>query len=162
MLVPALLYKTDLEEKFASQIYEDRYFYYMGNAFCYELPNIKPDSFAPCKQYAILTDDEDERLIGYLAYTIDPYASAVYNFGLYSFEEGNVRVIRDTFTELEKLTKQFHRIEWRCVGGNHALNGYRAFCKKHNGTEFHLHDTLKDKWGNFVDSYIFEIINPEK
>lgn len=41
MLVPAILYKDELEKLFAAEIYSDDYFYYSGWGTCYELPNLE-------------------------------------------------------------------------------------------------------------------------
>lgn len=157
MLKPAILYKDELTEEFAKRIYTKGYFYYVGYPYSFSLPKIEvKDNYY---QYAIV--DEDDKLLGYLAYTVCSDSNNVCNFGLYSFDEGNIRVIRDVYKELERLINRFHRVEWRCIGGNHAAHGYDAFCKKHGGNKIILHDVIKDLDGNYVDEYVYEIINKE-
>ncbi len=158
MLKPAILYKEELLKKFSEDIYTERYRFYSGYTYGFELPTIevKDNHY----QFAIL-EDVSERLIGYLAFSIDTYTNSVYNFGLYSFDEGNITVIWDTYKMLERLIKKHHRIEWRCIGGNHAERGYDHFCKKHNGIKHILHDATKDADGNYVNVFIYEIINKE-
>lgn len=155
MLKPAFLYKEELLKKFSEEVYSDRYRFYSGYTYGFELPTIevKDNHY----QYAIL-ENVSERLIGYLAFSIDTYTDSVYNFGLYSFDEGNTTVIWDTYRKLKYLIKRYHRIEWRCIGGNHAEHGYDNFCKKHNGIKHIMHDVVKDINGNFVNEYIYEIV----
>lgn len=155
MLKPAILYKDQLLQKFSEDMYSSRYFYYTGYAYDFTLPKIEPKM--NYYQFAIVNTNNE--LIGYLAYTINAWTSNVYNFGLYSFDEGNLLVIRDTLKELERLVNCYHRVEWRCIGGNHAMHGYDSFCKKHNGTKYTFHDILKDINGNYLDEYYYEIIN---
>ena len=161
MLKPAILYKDELTEKFAERVYTKGFFYYAGNPYDFDLPEIgtRQNHY----QYAVVDTDKDgeERVIGYLAYSVIPYADGVCNFGLYSFDEGNTKVIRDVYEELEKLIKRYHRVEWRCIGGNHASHGYDAFCRKHGGNKVVMHDVIKDLDGNYVDEYIYEIIRKD-
>ena len=59
MLVPAITYKDKLDELFAKEVYTERYFYYVGYAYGFELPKIEVrDNYY---QWAIV--DEDEYLI---------------------------------------------------------------------------------------------------
>jgi hypothetical protein len=153
MLVPAILYKTEIEEAFAKEIYTDDYFYYTGYAHGHELPNIVIED--NLYQWAIV--DEKEKLIGYMAYRIS--GDCAYNFGLYSFDKGNLIVGRDLFAKMEELVQQYHRIEWHVVGGNHVKRSYDNFCKRHNGYCVRLHDVCKDNCGNYHDEYIYEIID---
>ena len=156
MLVPAITLKPQLDEKFAQDIYSERYFYYTGSAFAFELPNIRAqDNYY---QWAIVSDKQSMVPLGYLAYYIDTLTDTVCRFGLYSFDEGNILIPKDTFEKLNELCKNHHRVEWRIIGGNHAKRGYDSFCKQHHGNIVCLHDVLKDPKGNYRDEYIYEII----
>ena len=158
ILKPAILYKDELLKKFSAEIYTERYFYYVGYAYGFELPNIQAqDNYF---QWAII--DNDDNVIGYLAYHIDPTVDTVDRFGLYSFDEGNQTVIRDTYLKLEELINSHHRVEWRVIDGNHAKRGYDAFCYKWSGNRVCLHDITKDLNGNYVDEYIYEIIKDRR
>lgn len=166
MLKPAILFKEKLEKLFAAEIYTEKYFYYCGYGYDFELPVIEAQSNN--YQWAITEpiDNFTDKVIGYLAYRINPTTDDVYNFGLYSFDEGNQTVIRDTFEKLEELVKEHHRVEWRVIDGNHAKRGYDAFCKKHNGNSVCLHDVTKDlplnrqevlvSIGEFVSEDVFD------
>lgn len=122
-------------------------------------PNIEECPDESQFQYAII--DNNKKLIGYLGYVVDWYVSKAYNFGLFSFDRGNILVGKDVFDKLEELVKTFHRVEWRAVGGNPACRGYDNFIKRHNGTKHILKDSIKDKDGNYHDDIIYEIIKEE-
>lgn len=108
-----------------------------------------------------LSDKEPDKVIGYMSYYVDLNASRVERFGLMSFDPGNPVVDKEVFNKLEELISKYHSLSWRAVGDNHTLHNYINFCKKMNGDYFKLTDALVDEDGNWVDDYIFEIINPE-
>ena len=62
--------------------------------------------------------------------------------------------------EMEKLVNVYnlHRIEWRMIGGNPIEKHYDKFCKKYNGKKHVLTDVFKDRYGNYHDDIIYEII----
>lgn len=154
MLVPAILYKEEIEKAFAKELYTENYFYYYGYAYGNSLPEIRAEDCL--YQYAIV--NKNERLIGYLSYRIDSNADTVNSFGLYSFDKGNFIIGKDLFEKLEELIEKHHRIEWRMIGGNPVKRHYDKFCNKHNGNVVILHDVCKDERGFYHDEYIYEII----
>ena len=155
MLKPAIAYKEQLDKLFAEETYSDRYYYYTGYAHGNELPKIE----ARDNYYQWASVDKDNNVIGYLAYYIDPATNNAMNFGLYSFDEGNQTVVRDTYDKLEELVRMHHRVEWRVIEGNHAKRGYDAFCAKHGGNCVCLHDITKAPNGEYRSEYIYEIIS---
>ena len=158
MLVPAILHKEQIKKEFQKYFYTTDMLYETGGIENW-IPQIAecPESWQ--FQYAIV--DDNKKLIGYLGYSVDWYVSKVYNFGLFSFDRGNVLVGKDVFDKLEELVKIFHRVEWRAVGGNPACRGYDRFIKKHNGTKHILKDSIKDKNGEYHDDIIYEIVSGE-
>ncbi len=68
---------------------------------------------------------------------------------------------KDEYDEIKKLLFDYclHRIEWRMVGGNPVEKSYDKLCKKFNGTNHILRDSIKDKYGKYRDDIIYEIIN---
>ena len=109
MLVPAILYKEQIIKGMQKYFYTKDMMYETG---CMEnwTPNISNCPDASQFQYAIV--DKNEKLIGYLGYTVDWYASKAYNIGLFSFDRGNILVGRDVFDKLEELVGTLHRVEW--------------------------------------------------
>lgn len=153
MLAPAIKYKDKLEELFTYVIYSEDYMYYHGYAHEHELPKIGLEYGA--YQYAIIDNDE---IVGFLAYRIDTSTDSVFNFGLISFQKGNLTVVSDTLHQFKKLVRDHNRVEWRCVGGNPASKLYDKICKKYGGIRMTLHQAGTDLKGNIVDSYIYEIL----
>jgi hypothetical protein len=153
VLVPALTMKEEINKAFYEILYTEDFFYYAGYAHCHELSEIKPKDNV--YQYAIV--DEHRKLLGYFAYTIQD--DAVSNFGLISFDKGNIIVGRDITQKLEELVKTYRRMEWRMIGGNPVKRSYDRFYKKHGGNCVCLHDVCKDLQGNYRDEYIYEIVN---
>ena len=158
MLIPAIIMKNEILENFNK--------YYYTNDMMYEtaslnnwLPNIEENTDGSLYQYAIV--DSKGKLLGYLTYSIDWYVSCASRFGLFSFDRGNPIIGRDLFKEMNKLIYDYklHRIEWRMVGGNPIEKSYDRFCYRYNGTKHVLKDAIKDRYGNYHDDIIYEIIN---
>jgi hypothetical protein len=158
MLVPAICYKDEIEKLFVKEIYSEDYFYYAGYAHGHELPNISTKDYE--YQYAIVTSTD--KVIGYLAYRINSFSNCVYNFGLYSFDKGNPLIGKDLYEKMEELVSQYHRVEWKMIGGNPVQKHYDKFCMKHHGRKVILRDVCKDSKGKWHDEYIYEIIKRGK
>lgn len=156
MLVPAILYKTEIEEQMKKYIYTEDMTYYTG-WLGFSQPTIDADSDGRCYQYAIVDGDT---LIGYFTYSIDWYVSCANCFGLFSFDRGNQIIGFDVYRELKKLINDYHlhRIEWRMIGGNPVERHYDKFCNKYNGKKFVLTDAVRDRQGNYHDDVIYEIL----
>ena len=157
MLIPAIIKKNEILEAFKKYYYSDDMMYETGGLGNWS-PDIKEETESGRFQYAIV--DSEENLLGYLDYHVDWYCSCASRFGLISFDRGNPIVGKDLFNELNKLINDYklHRIEWRMVGGNPVERSYDRFCNKHGGTKYILHDVLKDKYGNYRNDVIYEII----
>lgn len=153
MLIPAIARKEELDGLFMASVYSEDYFWYSGYLYAHELPiiNAADNDF----KYAIVDGD---KVVGYLAYRVDPSTDTVYNFGLVSFDKGNPTVGIDLFKEMERLAAIHRRIEWRMVGGNPVQRHYDKFCKKHGGSVVTLHDVCKGPDGKWHDSLIYEIV----
>lgn len=155
MLKPALLYTNEITRKFTEHLYTTDYFYYCGYYCGNSLPKIEEEE--DLYQYAIV--DSTDNVIGFLRYRVNDYNDTVQDFGLFSFDKGNPILGIDVFHKLEQLIKNHHRVEWRVVGNNPVKRHYDKYCKRHNGYIHHFHETTKDKKGNYIDSYLYEIIN---
>lgn len=156
MLEPAMLHKEAVINGLKKHIYDDEMIYYSGwNG--YTIPNI-PDEFESSDyRYAIL---DKEKVIGYFCYHYDMYSRTLSSFGLYSFDRGNPIIGRDVFREIRRVIKEYqpHRMEWRMISGNPVEKHYDRFCKKYNGKKFILTDVIKDKYGNYHNDVIYEVI----
>lgn len=154
MLKPALLYKDELEEKFAEVMYNDDYFLYMGYAHGHELPKIEPQDNV--YQWAIV--NRQDKVIGWFAYRIDSHNDCVYHFGLYSFDRGNPIIGKDVFEKMEELVMTHRRIEWRVIGGNPVIRHYDKFCERFLGNKLTMHSVTKDHNGVYRDEHLYEIM----
>lgn len=156
MLVPAILYKEELEERFAEKLYSQDAFFYTGHAYWNSIPNISVED--NIYQYAILDKD---KVVGWLAYAIMPESDTICSFGLMGFDN-NITVAKDLKDKLEELVNTHRRLEWRMIGGNKVEKHYDKFCFSHGGNKVVLHDVTKDEQGNYHDECIYEIINKLK
>ena len=158
MLVPAVLYKEEIKKKIQSYFYTKDMMYETGCLDNY-IPNIVDCPGANCVQLAVINNNN--KLLGFIVYNVDYYASRASRFGIFSFDRGNPLFGKEIFNELEKLVKRFHRVEWRMVGGNPAERSYDKFCFKHGGNKHVLKDATKDRDGNYIDDIIYEIISDD-
>lgn len=157
MLVPAILYKEEIQLKIQEYNYTESMLYYTGY-LGHSSPRIEASDDGNFYQYAIVT--REGRLIGYFAYTVDWYSSCVYNFGLFSFDKNNRQIGLDIYKELKKLINDYHlhRVEFRMVSGNSVERHYDKFCQKYHGRKIILTDVLKDRYGKYHNEVIYEII----
>lgn len=157
MLKPAILYKSEIERRFSEIVYDDEYSLYTGYPYNFELPNIQLRD----NHYQFAIVNGENKLIGYLAYQIDTFTNCAYNFGLYSFDKGNPIIGRDLFERMEYLRNHYHRIECRMIGNNPVKRSYDRYFHSHGGTYHRLKHAIKDRDGNYVDVYIYEIVNED-
>ncbi len=157
MLKPAILYKDAITKAFQERYYTDDMMYETG---CNEnwSPNIPecPDEFT--FQFAIV--DKADKCVGFIGFKVDWYSSCAYNFGIMSFDKGNIIVGMALKEVMDKIINEFklHRIEWRMVGGNPVEKHYDKFCEQYRGNKYVLHDAIKDRYGAYHDNIIYEII----
>ena len=161
MLIPAAMYKDDIQKLSKQFFYSDKAFYYNGYPMTAPINVADSDEYGELFQYAIIDKDI---LVGYLSYRIRWYDSCAYAFGLFGFQNKPNPVIGfDLYKELEKIIHQYkiHRIEFRMVKGNTVEKHYQRFVNKYGGRELILKDEVKDRYGNYHDCIIYEIINQE-
>lgn len=156
MLKPALLYKEEIQKELTKHNYTEDMIYYTGY-LGHSLINIAENNDGDLYQYAIV---ENDKLIGYFTYHVNWYASCVSRFGLFAFDRNNRTIGIDIYKELKKLINDYHihRIEWYMISGNPVERHYDKFCKKYNGRKFVLTDAVKDRYGKYHNSVIYEIL----
>lgn len=161
MLVPAILYKKQIEDVIRQRMYDDSMFYYTGsiNLDTCNISIREPGNTHDVFQYAIV--DSDKNLVGFLSYYIDWYNMSISRFKLMNLtDKPNYLVIADTLGELGRVLVRYniHRMEWQMVSGNPIQPAYDKFCEKHNGRKLILKDAFRDRHGKFHDRYIYEIL----
>ena len=159
MLKPAICYKEQLEKALERYFYSKEMMYFQGLYNMNYLLSIDSKCEGGRKQFAVVSDIDDNKLIGYIDYTEDLYSSCVRSFGAWGFEN-NPTMGKDLYELLETLVKKYHRVEFRAVSGNPAIRGYDAFLKKHEdiGKKHILTDVFKDEDGIYHDNYIYEFV----
>lgn len=153
MLKPAIMYKEELEKRFAEELYSDDYFFYSGYPGANSLPDIK--AVDDIYRYVIV---QGKMLIGYFCYRIDRSTDTACAFGLYSFDRGNTTIGKNVYAIMRKLVKTHRRVEWRMISGNPVQKIYDRFCRRYSGNRVILHSVVKDDNGQYHDEYIYEIL----
>ena len=159
MLIPAIMYKDEIERRSKSLCYSDEAFYY-GDGLGQNYIQVQmDDDYGELFQYAII--DESNDLIGYFRYRIHWYNSCAHCFGLVNLSgKPNAIIGLDINKELEKIIHEYkvHRVEFRMISGNPVEKHYRRFVNKYHGRVVILKDALKDRYGKYHDDLTFEII----
>lgn len=117
MLKPAICYKEQLEKALERYFYSKEMMYFQGLYNMNYLLSIDSKSEGGRKQFAVVSDIDDNKLIGYIDYIEDLYSSCVRSFGSWGFEN-NPTMGKDLYELLETLVKKYHRVEFRAVKGN--------------------------------------------
>lgn len=155
-LKPAILYKEKLEQEMRKRYYTDDMFYASASLGNF-LPDIKDDVRTGHFQYAIYTD----KIIGYIQYLVNYYTSRASEFLMFSFADTSEekyqfgKAIHDV---IDELTHQLHTIEWVAVQGNPACRAYDKILQRYHGKKLTIRDCRRDKYGNYHDDYIYEIL----
>lgn len=154
---PANNYEEEIKKNFNDILYTEDYLLWTGGLGHFEYRGVNNDENGNYYRFAILDDD---KLIGYISYAIDWYSSCAYNFGLISFDKGNVNVAIALYRLLDQIINEYHihRIDYRMVGGNPVKRHYDRFCEKYNGRCIEFRDCFKDRTGKYRNEYVYEII----
>ena len=157
MLKPAQLYENRLVEAYLKTWYKPENIFYTGwtGSSIPELPDNNSES------HDFVSIDEQGRLIGYISYCVNWIAMSVDNFGIISFDKGNILFAKDVYKVICDLFEIYHmnRISWSSFVDNPAIREYRNFIKIHGGREcgyYRQNARLQD--GKLHDSVEFEIL----
>ena len=161
MLVPAVLFKDKIEELSKKMMYDDNMFYDSGTVDPYSISIQcdQKDSDSSKFEYAILTRDGE--LIGWFRYYLNWYNRQLYLTGLTNLVgKPNPIIGYDIYHEVMRVTRiyKIHRIEFRMIGGNHVQRAYDKICKRFHGNRFVLKDVFRDRYGEYHDEIIYELI----
>lgn len=164
MLIPAICKKDELTYEFDRLRYSDDLIFYNG---CIEDGRIyiqgEDNSTLGCFQYAIC--DNEENVVGYLAYHIDYYSSSLFNVGLINFKKDkrSYMPIAGAVFKLIEEGKALNRVEFRAIEGNPAISFYdKAFNyfkdKGYVTRKLMLVEVFKDRKGKYHNDYIYEFV----
>lgn len=163
MLIPAVAQKDEIEKYSDIMRYSKEMMFYNG---CQEHGRIyiHTDYTEGNFQWAIV--DKNKELVGYIAYRVDYFTSAVYSFGLIKFKD-NPQAMAMGILEAIRHIKKINpiRIEFRAVADNPANDGYKQIIKlmsDYHKTWYHLHYTFRDEGGEYHDTILYELIKEKK
>lgn len=160
MLKPAQLYKERLQEENIKAWYKpENMFWSFGTGT--DQINIREDNY---NWHQFVSVDNQDKVIGYIAYAVDWAAMNADRFGIISFDKGNALFAKDVYTAICDLFEKYHmnRVGWYAIADNPAIRGYRNFIKKHGGRECgHYRQNVKLQDGLLHDGVSFEILAEE-
>lgn len=160
MLKPAQLYVDQLRIENIKSWYQPENIYWNSGTGEYEIQ--LPDNNK--EEHVFVSVDNTDNIIGYISYSIDWEAMSADNWGIISYQKGNVEFAKDVLQAIRDCFQKYgmNRIQWFCWADNPAIRGYRNFIKKYGGKECgYLRQVRKLKDGKLHDSVLFEILAEE-
>lgn len=140
--------------------YDTEYMFWSGGTGDSKI-NIHDNNY-DCHQFVSV--DKEGNVIGYISYKIDWCAMSADNFGIISYDIGNIEFAKDCYMAVRDLFEKYHmnRVGWFAFLDNPAVKGYRNFIKRHGGVECaHYRKVAKLIDGKLHDSVCFEILAEE-
>lgn len=161
MIKPAYEYQDQLRTLYleASLNIKDQWYFSRPGAYKLE---VSADTVTSRQLVSI--DPKDDHIVGMIFYYIDTFSKSAINWGLLSFDKGNLILIEDMIREIRNIFElyKFNRVEFSCFVDNPAIRGYRRFVKDLGGREcsyFRKCAQLLD--GQLHDQVDFEIMSEE-
>ena len=159
MLKPAQLYEEELQKKNVEIWYNEKYMYYSTTGM--HTIQLEDNN---CDKHQFVSVDKNNNVIGYISYNVDWCALNADNFGIMSYEIGNIEFIKDCYQVVYDLFKKYHmnRIGWFAFSDNPAVKGYKKFINKHGGKQCgYARQVCKLIDGKLHDVIEFEILAKE-
>ena len=159
MLKPALLYQTQLSEKFISTWYDEKYKYYHD---CWH-ENIKIDD-NDWNRHQFVSVDKNNEVIGYIGYNVDRTKNSCDGLGAINFSNDTITFGKDLATILDNIFTKFNfrKLIFSVVIGNPIEKQYDKLIKKYNGRIVGIYKqdavTLN---GEFCDRKTYEIMQKD-
>lgn len=160
MLKPAQLYADELQEENIKSWYKPENIFWNGGTgdSTIDLPEDNNDT------HKFVSVDKDEKILGYIGYSVDWSSLSADRFGIISFQKGSIEFAKDIYQVICNLFAVYHmnRISWNAFADNPAIRGYRNFIKKHGGRECgYYRQIARLQDGRLHDMVVFEILAEE-
>ena len=170
MLVPAGIYKEQIEKAFNAEQYSEKLFWYDGS-----IDNYPHEVTTEGDKYAFAIVHSGQ-VIGYVSFRIDWYCSCAFNFSLIKFLDiyfenstqeykSSTPLMISAIREIMRMIKSYsiHRIDFRCVSGNPAIRGYTGIIQQIEKQNYSVkisrfRDNIKDRQGKYHDTIMYEMI----
>lgn len=158
MIAPASNYRDKILELSRAMLYTDDYFYYCGRICHSPIDTDEVAASSDVFQWAVLS--AGLKVIGYISYCVDWYASSVNDIGILSFDKGSLDFGIAVKQVLDLIHKEYdvQRIEFSCILDNPARPHYDRYCERHEGSRYVLHSATRDEYGKYHDMVIYEIL----
>lgn len=160
MLKPAQLYQDRLQEENIKAWYKPENIFWNGGTgdSTINLPDNNYDS------HCFVSVDNNDNVIGYIAYAVDWSAMSAERFGIISYKKNSIEFAKDVYKVVCDLFEVYHmnRVSWCAYSDNPAIRGYRYFIKKHGGRECgYYRQIARLQDGKLHDCVMFEILAEE-
>lgn len=162
MLKSAYLFREELELKIIQTWYDMSNIYWDGSTNRY-LPSLSEDSLRN-NQHQFVSVDENNNLIGYISFYIDDITDTADQFGIISFDKGNLLFIDDLRSLIQMCFNKFNlnRVQFNCYTDNPAIDGYKLLVKRLGGRPNGIyHQCAKLLDGKLHDTMSFEIMRED-
>lgn len=156
MLDIAGKYETQLQEKFADIAFDEKFMFLFGSSYRDQFECSK-SSWTRHEFVSIY----DNKVIGYLKYSIDRDANGAYAMQIVNFSyKDNIHFSKDLKQFLTNIFDkfQFRKLDFCCYVGNPIEKMYDKYIKKYGGRVVGIkkeEDKLLD--GNYYDLKLYEI-----
>ena len=113
MLKPAQLYKERLQEENIKAWYKPENMFWSFGTGADQI-NIREDNY---NWHQFVSVDNQDKVIGYIAYAVDWAAMNADRFGIISFDKGNALFAKDVYTAICDLFEKYHmnRVGWYAI-----------------------------------------------
>lgn len=162
MLKHARPYREELSNLMLEASLDPRYMYYFSQPGGFASDGDAADNTVWHHDFVSLNQDGD--IVGAISYELDRYAGSAHNFGIISFDIGNLTFANDFRKVIIDLFEKYalNRISWFAFADNPVTPTYRRLCKKLGGRECgYERQCVRLLDGKLHDSVTFEVLASE-
>lgn len=131
MLKNAQSYKSELQRKYQETIYDIDYQYF--HCSFGSVPLMVPDR--TFDSHCFVSVDKKDNIIGYIGYVVDYAARRVSEYGIISFDKGNLEFTKDVLQSIDDIFRKYKMssLTFSCFTDNPIMPTYTKLVEKYNG-----------------------------